>query len=133
MRMLPGLTKTLAIDAEGKILADAMETYPLHHPKPLWSEQDPEEIIPMKRLVGTMATADVTARLYDDGSWEVDTPACANDRGAAAVFSQLFRGDGKGGSAATRRKARQLRLAAEAFGGLVLMAEPPESDSGIAG
>jgi xylulokinase len=36
-------TKTLAIDAQGKILADAMETYPLHHPKPLWSEQDPED------------------------------------------------------------------------------------------
>ena len=36
-------TKTLAIDAEGKILADAMETYPLYQPKPLWSEQDPED------------------------------------------------------------------------------------------
>lgn len=36
-------TKTLAIDAEGKILASALETYPCHHPKPLWSEQDPDD------------------------------------------------------------------------------------------
>ena len=36
-------TKTLAINAEGKILADAMETYPCYVPKPLWSEQDPED------------------------------------------------------------------------------------------
>ena len=36
-------TKTLAIDASGKILADAMVTYPCYVPKPLWSEQDPED------------------------------------------------------------------------------------------
>ncbi len=36
-------TKTLAIDPEGKILASAMETYPCYVPKPLWSEQDPED------------------------------------------------------------------------------------------
>jgi xylulokinase len=36
-------TKTLAIDEKGKILASAMETYPCHAPKPLWSEQDPED------------------------------------------------------------------------------------------
>ncbi len=36
-------TKTLAIDSSGKILADAMETYPCYVPKPLWSEQDPED------------------------------------------------------------------------------------------
>ncbi len=36
-------TKTLAIDEQGKILADATETYPCHHPRPLWSEQDPED------------------------------------------------------------------------------------------
>ncbi len=36
-------TKTLAIDAKGRILADAMETYPCYVPKPLWSEQDPED------------------------------------------------------------------------------------------
>ncbi|MBN2473496.1 MAG: xylulokinase [Pirellulales bacterium] len=36
-------TKTLAIDPSGKILADAMQTYPCYVPKPLWSEQDPED------------------------------------------------------------------------------------------
>ena len=36
-------TKTLAMRADGKILADAMETYPCYVPKPLWSEQDPED------------------------------------------------------------------------------------------
>jgi xylulokinase len=36
-------TKTLAIDGGGKILAQAMATYPCHHPKPLWSEQDPDD------------------------------------------------------------------------------------------
>jgi xylulokinase len=36
-------TKTLAIDEKGKILAEAIELYPSYHPKPLWSEQDPED------------------------------------------------------------------------------------------
>lgn len=36
-------TKTLAMDSGGKILADALETYPCYVPKPLWSEQDPED------------------------------------------------------------------------------------------
>ncbi|MEQ8785418.1 MAG: xylulokinase [Pirellulaceae bacterium] len=36
-------TKALAIDHYGKILAEASAAYPLSHPKPLWSEQDPED------------------------------------------------------------------------------------------
>jgi xylulokinase len=36
-------TKTLAINAKGKILAHAMAEYPCYHPKPMWSEQDPED------------------------------------------------------------------------------------------
>jgi len=36
-------TKTLAIDAKGKILASAVEEYPCFAPKPLWSEQDPDD------------------------------------------------------------------------------------------
>lgn len=36
-------TKTLAINEQGKILADATELYPSYHPKPLWSEQDPDD------------------------------------------------------------------------------------------
>lgn len=36
-------TKTLAIDEEGSILGSAVETYPCYVPKPLWSEQDPDD------------------------------------------------------------------------------------------
>jgi xylulokinase len=36
-------TKTLAINERGKILAQALATYPCYHPKPLWSEQDPDD------------------------------------------------------------------------------------------
>lgn len=36
-------TKTLAINAAGKILAEATSPYPSYHPKPLWSEQDPDD------------------------------------------------------------------------------------------
>lgn len=36
-------TKTLAVRADGTILASATETYTCYVPKPLWSEQDPED------------------------------------------------------------------------------------------
>src|SRR4051812_33273264 len=36
-------TKTLAIDEGGKILASAVDDYPCYVPKPLWSEQDPDD------------------------------------------------------------------------------------------
>ena len=36
-------TKTLAINAKGKILASNTQEYPCYAPKPLWSEQDPED------------------------------------------------------------------------------------------
>jgi len=36
-------TKTLAINEKGRILASAMFTYPCYVPKPLWSEQDPDD------------------------------------------------------------------------------------------
>src|SRR5262245_4742222 len=36
-------TKALAINTRGKILGQALATYPIYHPKPLWSEQDPED------------------------------------------------------------------------------------------
>jgi xylulokinase len=36
-------TKALAIAPDGKILASASAGYPCAHPKPLWSEQDPED------------------------------------------------------------------------------------------
>lgn len=36
-------TKTLAVNERGKILAHATAIYPCYHPKPLWSEQDPDD------------------------------------------------------------------------------------------
>ncbi len=36
-------TKTLAINERGKILAEATSPYPSYHPKPLWSEQNPDD------------------------------------------------------------------------------------------
>ncbi len=36
-------TKTLAINGDGVIIADDLQTYPCYAPKPLWSEQDPED------------------------------------------------------------------------------------------
>jgi xylulokinase len=36
-------TKTLAMNGRGKIVGQALATYPCYHPKPLWSEQDPDD------------------------------------------------------------------------------------------
>ena len=36
-------TKTLLIDESGKVIAEANAEYPLHQPKPSWTEQDPED------------------------------------------------------------------------------------------
>ena len=36
-------TKTLLIDSSGKVIAEANAEYPLHQPKPGWTEQDPED------------------------------------------------------------------------------------------
>lgn len=36
-------TKTIAIDSSGKLLAQATEGYPSSQPKPLWSEQNPDD------------------------------------------------------------------------------------------
>jgi xylulokinase len=36
-------TKSLLIDGEGKIYAESAAEYPVHMPKPMWTEQDPED------------------------------------------------------------------------------------------
>jgi xylulokinase len=36
-------TKTILINREGAVLASALAEYPLYSPRPLWSEQDPED------------------------------------------------------------------------------------------
>jgi xylulokinase len=49
MRYLAGVdigtsgTKTILIDEAGNVVARAMAEYPLYSPKPLWSEQEPED------------------------------------------------------------------------------------------
>lgn len=37
-------TKTALFDAEGQLVADAYEETPLHHPKPGWVEQEPDDL-----------------------------------------------------------------------------------------
>ncbi|MBN1908383.1 MAG: xylulokinase [Pirellulales bacterium] len=61
-------TKTLAMDALGAIRAEATETYPCHVPRPLWSEQDPEDwwratVRSVRRVIrqAKLRPADVTA------------------------------------------------------------------------
>jgi xylulokinase len=56
-------TKTLAIDETGHILAEANATYPLHHPKPLWSEQDPDDWwqATVQTIRGVVARAELKA------------------------------------------------------------------------
>lgn len=56
-------TKTLAINPEGQILASCLETYPCYVPKPLWSEQDPEDWwkATIASVRGVMAKANLQA------------------------------------------------------------------------
>lgn len=54
-------TKTLAVDAKGKILAAATQEYPCYVPKPLWSEQDPDDW--WKAVVGTVRAVVAQAKL----------------------------------------------------------------------
>jgi gluconokinase len=44
--------KTIAFSKEGKTLCESSISYPIHHPYPDWSEQDPEEIV--RALVKTV-------------------------------------------------------------------------------
>ena len=52
-------TKTLAIDETGRILASASAEYPCEHPRPGWSEQDPEH--------WWKATVETIGRVLADG------------------------------------------------------------------
>jgi xylulokinase len=54
-------TKTLAMNAKGKILAQATAVYPCYHPKPMWSEQDPEDW--WKATIKTVRTVVKAAKL----------------------------------------------------------------------
>ena len=53
-------TKTLAVDERGAVLASATAEYPSEHPRPGWSEQDPE--------LWWKATAETVRRVLDQGA-----------------------------------------------------------------
>jgi len=55
-------TKTLVVDEQGTICAEATRTYPIYHPRPLWSEQDPEDW--WKALVETVQEAVAKASVH---------------------------------------------------------------------
>jgi len=99
-------TKALAIDASGRILADAMETYPCHAPRPLWSEQDPDDwwratVRSVRRVVAAarLKPADVAAlglsgqmhgSVFLDRSDRVIRPAILwNDQRTAAECAEI--------------------------------------------
>ncbi|MFN7877312.1 MAG: xylulokinase [Pirellula sp.] len=51
-------TKSLLIDSAGTILAESAAEYPVHMPKPLWTEQDPEDWwIAVKKTVKAVVKA----------------------------------------------------------------------------
>ncbi len=61
-------TKTLAINEQGRVLAHATHSYPCYNPRPLWSEQDPEDwwtatVATVQQVVreGNLKPADVKA------------------------------------------------------------------------
>ncbi len=54
-------TKSLLIDETGKIFAESAAEYPVHIPKPMWSEQDPEDwwLATVKTVQGVMKKSKV--------------------------------------------------------------------------
>lgn len=58
-----GSTKALAVDRAGDEIFSAQESYPTHHPKQDYSEQNPEEIFQAVKKVIQKCPADVKANL----------------------------------------------------------------------
>jgi xylulokinase len=101
-------TKTLAIDEAGQILAEANSSYPLSTPKPLWTEQDPENwwqatVTTIREVVkkGRLKAADVKAiglsgqmhgSVFLDKNHKVIRPALLwNDQRTAAECEEIER------------------------------------------
>jgi xylulokinase len=99
-------TKALAIDPDGNILAAASASYPCAHPRPLWSEQNPEDwwqaTVKVVRAVVKQAKvkpADVAAiglsgqmhgSVYLDKAGKVIRPAILwNDQRTAAECDEI--------------------------------------------
>jgi xylulokinase len=101
-------TKTLAIDERGGIVASASAEYPCAHPRPGWSEQDPElwwkatvETVQKVLSAGTFKPADVKGiglsgqmhgSVFLNASGEVIRPALLwNDQRTAAECDEIER------------------------------------------
>ena len=99
-------TKTLAIDERGTILASASAEYPCDHPRPGWSEQDPElwwdatiKTVQPVLAAATFAPADVAGiglsgqmhgSVFLDEAGEVIRPALLwNDQRTAAECREI--------------------------------------------
>lgn len=99
-------TKTLAMTEDGKILADAVAEYPLLQPKPLWSEQNPDDwwqavVKTVKQVVkkAKLKAADVKAiglsgqmhgSVFLDKNQQVIRPALLwNDQRTAAECAEI--------------------------------------------
>ncbi len=99
-------TKTLAIDEHGKILAASSSEYPCSHPRPGWSEQDPElwwqatqETLKAVLGSGAFAPADVAGvgltgqmhgSVFLDADGQVIRPALLwNDQRTAAQCEEI--------------------------------------------
>jgi xylulokinase len=101
-------TKTLAVDESGRILAEANATYGMLTPKPLWTEQNPEDwwqatVKTIREVVkkGKLKAADVKAiglsgqmhgSVFLDKSHKVIRPALLwNDQRTAAECEEIER------------------------------------------
>lgn len=99
-------TKTIAIDETGAILASASAEYPCSHPKPGWSEQDPElwwkatcstvrEVLAKGNLkpsdiAGVGLSGQMHGSVFLDGSGQVVRPALLwNDQRTAAECAEI--------------------------------------------
>src|SRR3990172_8385650 len=110
MTMLLGIdigttgAKTLLCDENGKVLATATAEYPLHTPKPLWSEQDPADWwrgareairavvgkVDASQIVGLGLTGQMHGAVFLDAAGQVIRPALLwNDQRTAAECAEI--------------------------------------------
>lgn len=96
--------RVLAVDASGQILARAMKEYPLHMPRPGWTEQDPRDWweaavacfrsitaqVPKDRVYGIGLTGQMHGAVFLDQDGEVIRPALLwNDQRTVAECREI--------------------------------------------
>lgn len=99
-------TKSLLMDARGKVLATATAEHPIYAPKPLWSEQKPQDWwastvqatrmaikkarIPGKQVVGVGLSGQMHGLVITDGAGKPLRPSIIwNDQRTAAQAAQI--------------------------------------------